>query len=363
MWGMRPRELSALTQEGMTLRSFSTRRVGQFVLAGVFVFAVFHGGLWLVLSDFTDVPGVPDSLRYEEIARNLIAGRGYTLSRGEGYAPTLWREPGYPAFLAVVYRIAGDDRVTVKLIQILLFGMISLLAYVLASGLFASRRAALAVGALTAGSVSLASYSTLLLSENLITLVLLTALITASRALRGNGLGFYLITGGLLGFAALIKAVLLPVVFFLVLIVFLNRGRTKSTCLAVGVLILSFSLVVGLWSWRNYRQFGTLAVAGRGGEALYLSALKLDDSMADHLRRTIFDLSQELGRKWYPGQEDPTRTDTERVLVRLRALFGTGMNEWEVDSVLRKEAVARVVERPVKYAPVAGGGGIGRGHV
>lgn len=335
------------------LRNFSTNRVSQFVLGGVFVFAVLHGGLWLVVSEFADVPDVPDTLQYDELARNLITGKGYVLSQGEGYEPTLLREPGYPAFLALVYGITGYHRTAAKLIQILLFGVISLLAYVLALELLASRQAALAVGGLTAGSFSLASYSTLLLSENLITLILLTAVITATRALRGDRFRFLLITGGLLGFAVLIKAILLPLVFFVALIVFLNRGRTKSAYLGVSLLILSFSLVVGPWSWRNYQQFGTFAVAARGGTALYLSTLKLHDSVPDLLRRTIFALSQELGRRWYPGQKDLGLWDYERLKARSEDLIGRGMNEWEVDSVLLREGVARVHERPVKHVVLA----------
>ena len=335
------------------LGNFGTNRVWPFVLGGVFVVAVFHGGLWLRLAEFARGPDVPDTLQYDELARNLITGKGYVVSRGEGYEPTLLREPGYPAFLALVYGIAGYPGTAAKLIQIFFFGVISLLAYVLASELLASRRAALAVGGLTAGSFSLASYGALLMSETLITLVLLTAVITAIRALRRDGLTFFLITGGLLGFATLIKATLLPLVFFLALIVFLGRGRTKSTSLRVGLLILSFSLVVGPWSWRNYQQFGTFAVAVRGGMGLYLSTLKLDDSTPDLLRRTIFSLSQELGRRWYPGQKDLGLWDYERKDARLEELIGTGMNEWEVDAVLLKEGFARVLKRPVKYVLLA----------
>ena len=334
--------------------NFNINRVNQFVLWGVFVVAVLHGGLWLVLSDFTDVPGVPDSLQYDEIARNLIAGRGYALSRGGGYEPTLVREPGYPAFLAVVYSIAGHSRPAAKLVQVLLFGVITLLAYVLALELLVSRRAALAVSGLTLGSFSLASYSTLLLSENLITLVLLIAIITASRAVRRDGFRLLVITGGLLGVATLIKAILLPLVFFLALMVFLDRGRTKSAYLGAGLLILGFSLVVGPWSWRNYQQFGTVAVAARGGAALYLTTLKLDDSMPDLLRRTIFGLSQQLGRKWYPGQNDLGLRDTERLNARWEDLTGRGMNEWEADSALLREGVARIIERPMKHVVLAG---------
>src|SRR5437870_3041816 len=68
------------------------------VLAGAFRISVAH---WLP----NDAP--EDGKVYAQIARNVIEQRVYSQDTEPPYDPTLIRAPGYPLFLAVIYKVFG----------------------------------------------------------------------------------------------------------------------------------------------------------------------------------------------------------------------------------------------------------------
>jgi 4-amino-4-deoxy-L-arabinose transferase-like glycosyltransferase len=67
------------------------------------------GALLLRLFFVWQLPVVTnDSIFYAEIARGLLHGHGLALEKDWGWAPTLSRLPGYPAFLALSFLLAGE---------------------------------------------------------------------------------------------------------------------------------------------------------------------------------------------------------------------------------------------------------------
>src|SRR5579883_3033306 len=78
---------------------------GAFVLTAVILFFVLPRATAALSSDYARYSlGFADG--YEAIADNLVSGRGY---RFEPYASLIMmREPGYPLFLAGVFRLGGD---------------------------------------------------------------------------------------------------------------------------------------------------------------------------------------------------------------------------------------------------------------
>ena len=160
-----------------------------------------------------------DAFQNWHIAWNLLQGHGYSHSLAPPYVADCCRTPGYPLFVAALFRIAGPSCGFVYRAQIVLDTLTTLLVFRLARG-FGLRRGALAAALLYASSPLASAFTGQLLSETLSTF-LLTALAVTARgglaSLRGDARAA---TGGLLAGAAVLArpAVVAPAVGGLLLL-------------------------------------------------------------------------------------------------------------------------------------------------
>ncbi len=132
-----------------------------FLIAGL-------AGLALRLFLVWRFPGVVDDSRlYADIAKNWLHHGVYGVTNAGRIVPTLSRLPGYPAFLAGIFAIFGDDNFrAVLLIQVLFDLGTCFLVADMARRLF-SRRAAQAAFLLAALCPFLANYAAAALTETL----------------------------------------------------------------------------------------------------------------------------------------------------------------------------------------------------
>jgi hypothetical protein len=135
--------------------------LGLLIVAGIFRVAVAHH--WP-----NDAPD--DSKTYARIARNLLEQHSYSDSEAPPYEPTLIRLPGYPLFLAAVYKIFGHGnngavRIVQALIDTATCALIALLAFYWEPDEDRKRAAAIAALALAAVCPFTAIYSATVLTE------------------------------------------------------------------------------------------------------------------------------------------------------------------------------------------------------
>jgi 4-amino-4-deoxy-L-arabinose transferase-like glycosyltransferase len=110
---------------------------------------------------------VDDSRLYADIAKNWLNHGVYGITNSGAIIPTLSRLPGYPAFLAAIFRLFGEDNFrAVLLIQVLFDLGTCFLAADLSRRLFSQRAAKLAF-VLAAVCPFLANYSAAALTETL----------------------------------------------------------------------------------------------------------------------------------------------------------------------------------------------------
>lgn len=81
----------------------------------------------------------PDEPAYDDIARNLVGGRGFVLNVhwvvNTPGAPTMYAGAGYPVFVAAIYAVFGlGNELPVYLIQILLHSLAVALVFRIAAG-------------------------------------------------------------------------------------------------------------------------------------------------------------------------------------------------------------------------------------
>ena len=197
-----------------------------------------------------DLPLNHDALRYNMLAESVLAGDGLVFMGH--YAQV---SPGYPLFLAGIYKISGSIRLAVLVVQCALGALLALLIYLIALSVF-SQRAALAAGIFSALYWPLIKIGEKLLSEALFIPLLAAALYLFIRArdrentaaLTGSAVLFALAVltrpvvlyfsaalAALLAWdcyksgnkAALARLVLFPAVFFLILSPWAVRNRIR----------------------------------------------------------------------------------------------------------------------------------------
>jgi 4-amino-4-deoxy-L-arabinose transferase-like glycosyltransferase len=212
-----------------------------------------------------------DAQGYHQIARNLLAGHGFSLQAEAPFRPDAIRTPLYPAFIAAVYFVAGPRPQTVAVAQALLDAGTALASGALAATLAArlgDARRATAAGLAAAAAYALMPgqirYTNALLTETALAFLLtLAALAFASFAARPRA-RTAAAAGVLLGLAILCKPNVapLPVLFALGAAWIAWRStrraadRLRAVARTAGLLLAASVLVCLPWVFRNWLVFG-----------------------------------------------------------------------------------------------------------
>lgn len=208
-----------------------------------------------------------DEEQYQEIAVNLVEGRGFAL-QGQ---PTSWRPPLYPLVLSGLYTLLGTTHpVVARGFQAILSLVNTLVVYLLGRRLF-GERAGIWAAALFTAYPSFLFYNNHLLTEVLFTfLMTATACCFATYVDRGR-LPFLAASGATLGLAVLTRDIVWPIAGVMSLLVgYVTRPGFTKWISHSGVLLLSFLVVTTPWVIRNTRVQGTFTlIATNGGMAVF----------------------------------------------------------------------------------------------
>ncbi|HEY2345303.1 MAG TPA: glycosyltransferase family 39 protein [Xanthomonadaceae bacterium] len=223
--------------------------------------------------------------------------------------PRAFINPGYPAMLALLMPGSPDrDFLRRALLTQALLGVLVVGASFLFAVQLLPKPAALALAALIAVNPQLISLGTTLLTETLFSLLVVASLCALARACLRGGVGWYLVTGVLIGLSVLVRPTLefLPLMLVPALAWFIPRSRWKP-CLA---LLFGMLLAFGPWIVRN-----ELAIGAASDPTLMTSTLR-DGSYPDFMYRG---LPQSMG---YPYKFDPDATTIHtpgQAIARIRS--------------------------------------------
>lgn len=209
------------------------------------------------------VPNVQysDSVWYNASAAHLAAAGEY----GPGRA-SAWFPPGYPFFLAAVYKVCGPSELAGKFANAVL-GTAACGLLVLVGRRFVPDRAALFGGLLAACWPNFIFHTSILSSDVLATFLFVAAAYGIDRIgpprpipwVRAGLLGL------LIGVAVLTRPVAVTLLLFLALRSWLS-GRAAARALSVTAVITVFAaLPAAGWTLRNYRRFGELIPISTNG--------------------------------------------------------------------------------------------------
>lgn len=227
------------------------------------------GYLLLVPENSAALPSPVDGVGYRKIAMNLISGHGFSLRPDN---PTAWREPGYPAFLGIVYLLFGQSTLALGIVQALMQVLTVLGVWWLGRKMYGDRPGLLAA-LLSAVSPSLVRITGFLLSEALFIPLLVLAVFALVRAADAPAPRRLILAGVALGAAALVRELTLGMGMLLASAWWLTFRRTKPRVLASAAAVcLVMFLMVAPWLVRNYVTFGRLLpLHANVGKSLYLA--------------------------------------------------------------------------------------------
>jgi hypothetical protein len=252
----------------------------RYLLAALAVSLVLHVGFFVAAEpwDSTSVESrllVDDAQHYHDAAVGLTQGDGFDA------IPT-FRTPGYPIFVATIYKVFGADRLWMPLavqvvINLVILALIFRIARELTKSLYAARFAA----GLFALSFLSTFYATRLLTESLFTLVFLATIWTFFKSVKSNSLMWFASSGILLGATTMVRPTTQlygSVIIVAILLALHAPGRRKI--LAVTVFAVANILVIAPWISHNLDKYDSPQLTSIQGH------IAMDFMAADIVSRT-----------------------------------------------------------------------------
>jgi 4-amino-4-deoxy-L-arabinose transferase-like glycosyltransferase len=275
---------------------------------------------------YPQLPLCPDCQMYDEVGRNIAAGRGFTGGFGgdtlfwpqvhEPRAPEIGVGPIYPVFLAVVYRVFGHEFAWVRAAQALLTSLALMPLFALVDRAM-GRTHALGACVLVALYPAFIAYAGFVLTESLSTALLITTLWALQTAWTRDTAAWWLLTGGLMAASTLLRAEFL-LVFGGAMLLTLWRQPVRRTVWALVLVSAAAAATMAPWTIRNYRLFHRfILVSAHDGDTLWISV--------------------KGWREWRFG--DPELQN----LVR-------GLDYMEESDALKQAAIREIADHPLRFA-------------
>jgi 4-amino-4-deoxy-L-arabinose transferase-like glycosyltransferase len=219
------------------------------------------------------VQPINDLFWNDAVGWNLASGHGFTASQHDPRTPGIFRTPGYPALLALVYSLFGHSRQAVYVVQAVLDSGSAVLIGIIALRV-TTRRIAILASVLYALYPYAAFFCGTLHQDILLTFATLVVLLLVVEVSRtGGGAGAWAIVGVATGLTALVKPNFMLFTAVPALVIWFAVPRARRPAIATVALALGVLLAVTPWVVRNYvvfRAFPPLAAGGTGTNLMLL---------------------------------------------------------------------------------------------
>jgi 4-amino-4-deoxy-L-arabinose transferase-like glycosyltransferase len=246
----------------------------------------------------------PDSTSYHQLALNMLRHDVFSRSSGRPFVYEVFRTPGYPMLLSVLYALFGESALSVIVLQAVLGTGTVALTWLVGRMLFSPRVGtwAAALFSLDVASVCLGQ---MLLSETAFTILVLTAVWLLVRSLKSpRGWAGFVLSG----LAAACAVHVRPAAYYLValaaagiavLFLFKDRAtvpmpaRRRLALAHAGAFLLAPVLLVGGWQVKNLQRTGSARFSHIEGLNMYFYRAAGAISMRDH--KPLFQVHREMG--------------------------------------------------------------------
>lgn len=207
---------------------------------------------------------------YFAISQNILAGQGFSSDEHAPYTLNSFRPPLQPYFLAASASVFGSYWAPLAL-TILMGSLMPLIGMTIAAQWFTSRRLIIATGIVLALEPVSILFSILFYSETLFMLFFLPSFLYLLYYFKSKRLLHLLFSAFLLGFAMMTRPTVeyLPLLY-MALIIWNSRHMISARVIGHACLYGAiFVLVISPWLYRNYREFGVVAITPQQGVNIY----------------------------------------------------------------------------------------------
>lgn len=258
-----------------------------------------------------------DAREYDALARQMVTAGHYATDYG---VPTAFRPPGYPSFLAIVYRLLGPGATGVRIVQALLGALTCWLLYRIARRLADARVAALSAVALAI--YPLLIYTTGTLYPVILITFLWAAIVHLLLGAHPDGWARFLWAGALAGMIALTTPSAIPAILGTALWIAWYFGRFGERppgrharsgrwhpLRAALLFLLPVVLLSGCWMVRNASIWDTPVIGStNGGFNLWLG--NHPDATATRGNRLTPAMQTEMGQIFADHRVDEVARDS-----------------------------------------------------
>ena len=238
------------------------------------VIALTHAALFIVYQRPDWHVAWSDQGGYQQLGAALARSGEFTrFPESPTFIPEVIRTPGYPAFVAVIYRLFGVGTLQVAIGQAVVFALICLVVYGIGTRV-AGDRAGRAAAFATALFPPLPYYGALVLTEVWTTFILVCACLMALRAIQQDRFRDFIVAGMLFSATTIVRPAffLLPFGLAIAMPMLVPSERSRRRRLGQwAAFALAAALTMVPWFTYNYVYLGrfTLSPAGGIGRGLW----------------------------------------------------------------------------------------------
>lgn len=240
----------------------------------IVVIALAHAALFIIYQRPDWDVAWTDQGGYQQLGAALARSGEFTrFPDSPIFVPEVLRTPGYPVFVAVIYRLFGVQTLPVAIAQALVFAWICVIVYAIGRRV-AGARAGTTAALMTALFPPLPYYGALVLTEVWTAFMMVCACLVCLRAMQQDRFRDFILAGVLFSATTMVRPafVLLPFGLAIAMPILVPSERRRGRRLGQwAALALAAALTMVPWFTYNYVYLGrfTLSPAGGIGRGLW----------------------------------------------------------------------------------------------
>lgn len=218
-----------------------------------------------------------DAVEYVTLAKNIVAGNGYSIETQPPYTSNDFRAPGYPFFL-ILFGVGQGIYWPAIFLQIIFSIILVLLVYYFVKTWIGERAAFIAAG-LTALEPNMWYWPNQMISESLFVFLFFCAFFLLWNCAIQKSWRFYFLGLTTLMLATYVRPVTLPLLSIIVVVaaiyVLMRMKKRRHALLILVGSVFIVAAALAPWYTRNYKTFGVFSFApsfaARGSIGKYLT--------------------------------------------------------------------------------------------